>query len=181
MVAMAHAARYPDSVSHLVLIVTAAHGGFIARAQQIVEQCGTPEQQAVCQKLWAGAIWSADEMRHFYAVMGPMYSRSHDPAAAEAGRHRTIHSPEPLNRAVGPDGFLRKYDLRPELSRITAPTLVLGGRHDWICAPEFSEEIARLIPGADLRIFERSSHSIRADEPQAMVDAILGFVVYRWP
>ena len=40
-------------------------------------------------------------------------------------------------------------------------------------------EIASLIRGADLRIFERSSHSIRADEPEAMVDAILGFLVYR--
>ncbi len=84
-----------------------------------------------------------------------------------------------MNRAFGRDGFLRTYDLRPELPRITAPTLVLAGRHDWICPPEFSEEIARLIPHAELRIFERSSHSIRSDEPEAMVDAILGFLVYR--
>ena len=31
MVAMAHAARYPDAVSQLILIVTAAHCGFIPR------------------------------------------------------------------------------------------------------------------------------------------------------
>jgi proline iminopeptidase len=179
MVAMAHAARYPDAVSHLVLIVTASHAGFISRAQAIVRERGTAEQQAVCEKVWAGAFRSAEEMRHFYAVMGPMYARSYDAAAGEAGRMRTIHSPDALNRAFGPDGFLRTYDLRPELGRITAPTLVLVGRHDWICPPEFSEEIARLIPRADLRIFERSSHSIRSDEPEAMVDAILGFVVYR--
>jgi proline iminopeptidase len=74
---------------------------------------------------------------------------------------------------------LRDFDLRPELPRITAPTLVLAGRHDWICPPEFSAEIARLIPRADLRVFEHSSHSIRSDEPEAMVDAILGFLVYR--
>src|SRR5690349_8509826 len=55
MVAMAHAARYPAAVSHLVLIVTAAHGGFIERAQQIVRERGAPEQQAVCEKVWAGA------------------------------------------------------------------------------------------------------------------------------
>jgi proline iminopeptidase len=179
MVAMAHAARYPASVSHLVLIVTASHGGFIPRAQAIVRERGTPEQQAVCEKVWAGAFRSAEEMREFYAVMGPMYARSYDAAAAEAGRGRGILSPEPLNRAFGPDGFLRRFDLRPELARITASTLVMAGRHDWICPPEFSEEIARLIPGSDLRIFERSSHSIRSDEPEAMVDAILGFVVYR--
>ena len=65
------------------------------------------------------------------------------------------------------------------MARITAPTLILAGRHDWICPVEFSEEIARLMPGSDLRVFEGSSHSIRSDEPEAMVDAILGFLVYR--
>jgi proline iminopeptidase len=179
MVAMAHAARYPDAVSHLVLIVTAAHSGFIPRAQAIVRERGTAEQQAVCEKVWAGAFQSAEEMRHYYAVMGPMYARRHDAASAEAGRLRTVHSPEAINRAFGPEGFLRTFDLRPELPRISAPTLVLAGRHDWICPPEFSEEIASLIPNADLRVFEHSSHSIRSDEPEAMVDAILGFLVYR--
>jgi proline iminopeptidase len=179
MVAMAHAARYPDAVSHLVLIVTAAHGGFIPRAQAIVRERGTPEQRAVCETLWAGAFRTLEQLRHYYAVMAPMYARSQDASGSDAARARTIHSPEALNRAFGPDGFLRTFDLRGELSRITAPTLVLTGRHDWICPPEFAEEIARLIPRADLRIFERSSHSVRADEPEAMIDAILGFVVYR--
>ena len=36
MVAMAHAARYPEAVSKLILVVTAAHGGFVPRAQQFV-------------------------------------------------------------------------------------------------------------------------------------------------
>jgi proline iminopeptidase len=179
MVAMAHAARYPDAVSHLVLIVTAAHGGFVARAEAFIREHGTEEQREVCEMLWAGGFRSEVEMRRYYRIMGPMYARSYDAAAGDAGRARTIHSPEPLNRAFGPEGFLRRFDLRPELSRITAPTLVLAGRHDWICPPEFSEEIASLIPGADLRIFERSSHSVRSDEPEAMVDAILGFLVYR--
>jgi proline iminopeptidase len=113
--------------------------------------------------------------------MGPLYARRHDPAAAEAGRQRSTYSPEPLNRAFGPSGFLRRFDLRPELARITAPTLILAGRHDWICPPEFSEEIHQLIPGSDLRIFEDSSHSIRVDEPRAMLDAIVGFLVYQRP
>lgn len=179
MVAMAHAARYPDAVAHLVLIVTAAHGGFIDRAQRMVRELGTQEQQDICDRLWSGGFRSAEEMRHYYTVMGPLYARRYDAASAQAGRQRTIHSPEPLNRAFGPGGFLRDFDLRPELPRITAPTLVLAGRHDWICPPEFSAEIARLIPHADLRVFEHSSHSIRGDEPEAMVDVILGFLVYR--
>ncbi|HET8997932.1 MAG TPA: alpha/beta fold hydrolase [Acetobacteraceae bacterium] len=179
MVAMAHAARYPDAVSHLVLIVTAAHGGFVQRAEAIVRERGTPEQQRVCATLWAGGFRTREELKHYYAVMGPLYSLRHDPAGAASGRARAIHTPEPLNRAFGPDGFLRRFDLRPELARITAPALILAGRHDWICPVEFSEEIHRLIPGSDLRIFANSSHSIRADEPEAMLDAIRGFLVYR--
>jgi proline iminopeptidase len=179
MVAIAHAARYPEAVSHLVLIVTAAHGGFIPRAQAIVRERGTAEQQAVCEKLWAGGFKSAEEMRHYYAVMGPIYARSYDAATGAAGRERAIYSPEPLNRAFGPTGVLRTFDLRGDLTHITAPTLILAGRHDWICPVEFSEEIQRLIPGSQLRIFENSSHSIRSDEPEAMIEDILRFVSQR--
>jgi len=109
--------------------------------------------------------------------MGPLYSVKHDPDAAKAGRERGIVSPEALNRAFAPGGFLRSYDLRPELKNIVAPTLIIAGRHDWICAPEFSEEIHSLIPGSDLRIFEASSHSLRVDEPERLIDAIAGFIV----
>lgn len=176
MVAMAHAARYPDAVSHLVLVVTAAHGGFIPRAQQIVAERGTPEQRRVCDTLWAGGFRTVEEVRRYYDVMGPLYARRHDPAAAAAVRNRAEPSPEPLNRAFGPNGFLRTFDLRADLQGITAPTLILAGRHDWICPPDFSEEIHRLIPGSSLRVFEDSSHSIRTDEPEALLDAIAGFV-----
>ncbi|HTN10322.1 MAG TPA: alpha/beta fold hydrolase [Acetobacteraceae bacterium] len=179
MVALAHAARYPASVSHLVLIVTASHAGFNARAQQIVAERGTPEQKAVCGQLWAGELDTEAKLRHYYDVMGPLYSVRFDPNTAAASRSRGILTPEALNRAFAPGGFLQSFDLRPELSRITAPTLIMAGRHDWICPVEFSEEIHRLIPGSDLRIFEHSSHSIRADEPEALRDAIAGFVVYK--
>lgn len=179
MVALAHAARYPDSVSHLVLIVTASHAGFNQRAQQIVAERGTAEQKAVCGQLWAGELDTEDKLRRYYDVMGPLYSVRFDPKAAAASRSRGTLTPEALNRAFAPGGFLQSFDLRPELPRITAPTLIMAGRHDWICPVEFSEELHRLIPGSDLRIFEHSSHSIRADEPEAFRDAIAGFVVYK--
>jgi proline iminopeptidase len=116
-------------------------------------------------------------MRRYFQVMGPLYSRRHDPLSG-AGLGATILSPEAQNRAHGPGGFLHTVDLRPELGAITAPTLIIAGRHDWMCAPEFSEEMHRLIPRSELRIFEDSAHSIINDEPQNCFDAIAGFVVY---
>jgi proline iminopeptidase len=176
MVAMAHAARYPDAVSHLILAVTAAHGGFIPMAEAAVRARGTDEQRRVCETLWAGGFRSAAEFGEYYKVMGPLYARHHDAGAAADGQARAIHSPVPLNRAFGPGGFLRSFDLRPELGRITAPVLILAGRHDWICPPIFSEEIHRLIPGSALRIFEDSSHSLRVDQPADLLAAITAFV-----
>ena len=173
---MAHAARYPASVSHLVLVVTAAHGGFIPRAQQILAERGTPEQQALCAKVWSGGFESEAELKRYYRVMGPLYAAKHDPAKSEDGLARAIHSPEALNRAFKPDGFLRDFDLRPELARITAPTLILAGRLDWICPPEFSEEIHALIPGSRLVVIGTASHSVRVDAPERLFGEIRDFV-----
>ncbi|MBV8840936.1 MAG: alpha/beta fold hydrolase [Alphaproteobacteria bacterium] len=176
MVAMAHAARYPAAVSHLILIVTAAHAGFNARAQQIVAERGTDEQKAVAGDLWAGRLDTVEKLRNYYDVMGPLYSLRYDPVAAAATRGRAILSPEAINKAFAPGGFLRGFDLRPELAAITAPTLVLAGRHDWICPVEFGEELHRLIKGSRLMIFENSSHSIRNDEPELLRKTITDFV-----
>lgn len=179
IVAMAHAARYPDSVSHLILIATVAHSGCVARAKEIAAERGTAEQIAQCDNLFAGRIDTVEKLRHYYEVMGPLYARRNDPALSKLGLDRTILSPEALNRAHAPGGCLRPFDLRPKLGAITAPTLILAGRHDWVCAPEFSQEIHQLIPDSDLRIFEDSGHSIGGDEPEKLLDAIAGFLVYK--
>ena len=176
MVAMAHAARYPDSVSRLVLVVTAAHSGFIAKSRQIVTERGTPLQVALCEDLYAGRIDTPEKLRDYHHHMGSLYARKYDPAGSIERLSRGIHSSDALNAAFAPGGFMHSYDLRPELAAIRAPTLILAGRHDWICAPEFSEEIHRLIPGSKLRIFEESSHSIRVDEPERLRREILEFV-----
>src|SRR5258707_3104060 len=88
MVGMAHAARYPDAVSHLILVVTASHGGLIERVREIVEARGTPEQRRVCEPLWAGTFKDVAELRQYYAAMGPLYSLRHDAATATLGGQR---------------------------------------------------------------------------------------------
>jgi proline iminopeptidase len=177
MVALAYASRYPQQVSHLIVMVTVAHCGFLERAKQILAERGTPEQQAIAQFLWEGNFRDEAHLKEYFRLTRTLYSitASEDDPPPKSW-DRAILSVDAINTAFG--GFLRTYDIRTELGRITAPTLVIAGRHDWICPPEFSEEIARLIPHADLRIFEHSGHAIRADEPEAMIDAIAGFIVY---
>jgi proline iminopeptidase len=54
--------------------------------------------------------------------------------------------------------------------------LILCGRHDWICPPEFSEEIAGLVPGSRLMVLENSSHSVRVDAPDVLLREVAGFI-----
>ncbi|NJR71177.1 MAG: alpha/beta fold hydrolase [Synechococcales cyanobacterium CRU_2_2] len=177
MVGLAYASRYPEQVSHLIVYATVPDSRFLARAQEILAERGTPEQRAIAQHLWDGSFRDEAHLQDYFQILAPLYSTTYDPRHPGSGWKRAKLSVDAINVAFA--GFLRSYDIRPELPRISAPTLVIGGRHDWICPPEFSAEIARLIPNSDLRIFENSGHAIRADETQALLDAIAGFIVYK--
>ena len=79
MVALTYASRYPDSVSHLVAVVTSPSYRFLERAKAILAERGTEEQRAMGDILWAGAFESEEQLKQYYAVMGPLYSLRHDP------------------------------------------------------------------------------------------------------
>jgi proline iminopeptidase len=117
------------------------------------------------------------QMRDCMELLGPLYSLKYDKNLAKERRERQIVSPDAINQAFG--GFLRTYNITAELSKITMPTLVIGARHDWICAPEFSEIIASKIYNADLRMFENSGHWVTIDEHQAFIDVVRGFLTYK--
>jgi len=178
MVALTYASRYPQNVSHLIVMVTVPDSRFLEKAKQNVAERGTEEQKAIAQTLWEGSFRDEDHLREYFQVTRTLYSitaKEDDPIPKSW--NRAILSADAINEAFG--GFLRTYDVRSQLSQITAPTLVIAGKHDWICPPEFSEEIAALIPNSDLRIFENSGHAVRADEPDALIDVIAGFIVYK--
>lgn len=176
MVALSYAIRYPQNVSHLIAIATVADSRFLKRAQENLEAKGTEEQKACAARLWSGNFENEAQLKEYFQIMGPMYSLTYDPKLSAESWERTIYSIDAINVAFA--GFLRDYNILEQLPQITCPTLVIAGRHDWICPPEFSEEIVAAIPHADLRIFENSGHLIRADEPEALIDAISGFLVY---
>jgi proline iminopeptidase len=176
MVALSYASRYPEKVQSLVVIATAADSRFLAKAKENLAARGTKEQQAIARFLWEGNLENEAQLKEFFQVMMPLYSVSYKPESlGPESWDRTILSVDAINVAFS--GFLRSYNLTENLPKITAPTLVIGGGKDWICAPEFSEDIARRIPRSKLIIFENSGHLIRLDEPDALLEAIADFIV----
>ena len=174
MVSLSYATRYQQHLSHLILAVTAPDHRFMERAQETVAERGTPQQQAVAARLFSGGFENVEQMCEYFETMGPMYSLHFD--VAQERSFKPIFTPEAINASYGSD--LHKYDVTSQLSGITVPTQVIGARHDWICAPEFSVEIAERIPGAQLRMFENSGHNVQDDEHDSFIDVVRGFLDY---
>lgn len=65
----------------------------------------------------------------------------------------------------------------PLLPHIVAETLVIVGRHDWVCPPIVSEEIAAGIPDAQLVIFEDTGHMPWIEEREQFFAELRGFLL----
>ena len=77
---------------------------------------------------------------------------------------------------VGCGCAIRDMDHRPLLSKITAPTLVIAGRHDPATTLEAGEFIQQHIPAARIAILE-AAHFSNLEQPQAYADTMLGFLL----
>ena len=62
------------------------------------------------------------------------------------------------------------------LGEISAPTLVMGGRDDFLFPPECQAQLAAGIPGARLRIIERAGHNPHSEEPERTMAEIKDFL-----
>ena len=65
---------------------------------------------------------------------------------------------------------LAAYDLRAELARITAPTLVVGGSQDVATPLSHATELAHGIPGASLTVIDAGHLAV--EQPQALREAL---------
>jgi 3-oxoadipate enol-lactonase len=71
---------------------------------------------------------------------------------------------------------LAELDLRPELSSVKMPVLVMVGEHDEATPPPMSHELAALLPNARLKILTGCAHVPQLQAPQAFLDAIADFL-----
>lgn len=68
------------------------------------------------------------------------------------------------------------FDRTADLLRIKAPTLVICAKDDFLTPPYFSEELARRIPGAQLKILERGGHCCSETALEQFNAAVLEFL-----
>jgi pimeloyl-ACP methyl ester carboxylesterase len=165
-VAMRLGARRPDLVRSLLLLDTSAD----------------PEPPENARKFrlgnWFARCFGVGPLL-VDATMPMMFGKSalSDPArAAEHDAwHRQLRSNRrSLWRAV--NGVIQRPSIYDELYRITAPTLVVFGEEDTVTVPAKAERIAAAIAGAKLVRIPRAGHIVTLEQPQAVTQAIGGFL-----
>lgn len=80
-------------------------------------------------------------------------------------------SPEQHRRQIR--ALVNRPDARPLLPTIACPTLVMVGRQDRWSPLAQHEEIAALVPGAELVVIENSGHMAPVEEPDQVSRALL--------
>jgi 3-oxoadipate enol-lactonase len=71
-------------------------------------------------------------------------------------------------------GVLAELDLRADLPRITAPTLVVSGAEDQATPPAHQRAIADAVPGAEYAVLDDAAHIAAIEQPLAVTGAVLG-------
>jgi 3-oxoadipate enol-lactonase len=71
---------------------------------------------------------------------------------------------------------LAELDLRPELSEVKVPVLVLVGEHDEATPPPMSRELAAGLPQAQLKVIAGCAHVPQLQSPEMFLEAIGDFL-----
>lgn len=84
-----------------------------------------------------------------------------------------VAGPRVILQAVG---RILRDDVRPLLSRIVAPTLIVWGEHDRVIPLEHGEELREEIAGSRLLVVPQAAHNPMVDHPGAFNTAVLDFL-----
>lgn len=173
IVAMAYAAAYPSALDRLILVATLARTreplpGALRRHEA---EPWYGDAYAALNAEGDGAYSSDEETTELAFRLFPLFfARYGGLEAAYLERVRARISSEAL-RAFNEEPF----DLRPQLSLIQTPTLVVAGAHDFLCGPEAAREIVDGIADSRLEVLEDAGHFAFVEQPERFANAVWGF------
>ena len=161
-VALQMAIRHPDIASKFILADCGA-----AFSEQGRESFRT--MAAVSKAKGLAAITDV-AMRRLFA---PEFQAAHPDLMRDRREAFLKTDPQVLQAACAQ---LAELDLRPELSKVKMPVLVLVGEHDEATPPPMSHELAALLPNARLKVLAGCAHVPQLQAPEVFLDAIADFL-----
>ena len=184
-IALSYAERYPNHV-HKLMLVDSQMLGFSAgddtraflEARAEDSRYRTAVQAAIEHFSGKAKPLASDaDLSAFVAELLPLYLQSPEKNLALA-REQLLVEPISLyafeaqnaaDKAAGSDQTVL-------LDQVRAPTLVMEGRHDWICPVPIAERLHAGIGNARMVMFEESGHMPWIEEPEKFAAELIQFL-----
>ena len=178
MVALEYALRYPQHLSHLILIDTCADIRWAQeQAPEALAKRGYPNETVELARRFFNGKIEPKEMSQAMRKFGQAYYYQLNllTLAREilSGFRMKTRPEAPI---FGFGQLLKGWTVMDRLGEITAPTLILAGRHDFQFPPEHQESLAAGIAHARLQIIEEAGHNVLSEKPKEINQEILSFL-----
>lgn len=157
MTAMWLAVHHPERIGRLALLCTSAH---LPPAQGWTDRAATVRADGM------GAIADAVLARWITPELA-----ARDPELV--ARLRAMLTATDADSYAQCCEAIGAMDLRADLGRIAAPTLVIGGAQDPSTPPEHQRLIAAGVPGARLELLDPAAHLATMEQPAAVAALLL--------
>ncbi len=161
-VALQMAIRHPDAVTKLILADCGA--AFLEEGRQAFRNMAAASQAKGLSVITDVA------MRRLFA---PEFQAEHPDLMRDRREAFLRTDPEVFRAACD---ALAALDLRPELSQVKIPVLVLVGEFDEATPPPMSHELAAGLPQAQLKIIPGCAHVPQLQSPEVFLEAIGDFL-----
>lgn len=176
-VALEYALRYPQNLSHLLLVNSG--GDYHWPAEKSPEELAKRGFSQEIMKL----SW-----RHFNGQFEPNEMLSNLMKLGKAYNPHTSLWQLPhmlfwgLQTKLQPEAliysathFLKDWTVMDRLSEINVPTLVMAGAEDFVYPAEHQKELAAGIPNARLALIERAGHNPHDEQTTEVIEVIRDF------
>ncbi len=182
VVAIDYAARFPDRVDRLVLASTLARFAqeqMGAMESAMAAKAGEPwydDARAALEAEQAARFATDEELGELALRELPFYfARYGDSEQAYVESLRADVPNADTLRYFNQEIF-ETFDLRPQLGKITAPTLVVAGEEDFITGPVCANEIQQGLRDPRKVIIPGAGHFVFIEAPEAFRETVFDFL-----
>jgi proline-specific peptidase len=177
-VALEYVLRHPERVSQLLLLDTCADARwYVDSAPKILGKRGYSDAVVADARRFYSGDLRPDEVypivRKFLRAYFYHLGLRDLPLAVMSGFHMKMRHDA---HVFGFGTLLKGWSVMSRLHEIGVPTLVLGGRFDFLFPPEHQAILADRIANAELEIVERAGHNAHAEQADEVIGIIRRFI-----
>jgi proline iminopeptidase len=179
MVALEYALRYPQSLSHLLLMDTCGDTRWVQHnAPEILAKRGySAAAVEAARRFFNGQLQPGEVFRAALKFARAYYYRF----SLLAMVRQVIFGPRvkmrPEAQIFGFSELLTGWTVMDRLGEIKVPTLVMAGRDDFQFPPEHQAILADRLPNAQLELIERAGHNAQMERPAEVIEVVKRFLV----